>query len=166
MADRHDDYVITGSTYPGKNSRIGDLIEAEAKIIFVHGMISDDKGKDLLKLIELISSNDVITGIATHDPVYTIRYCIENSINVKAFLIPFNINGDFMGNAKELEDLIDNTVSYSFIAMKTLAAGIIQPEIAYQYISNHNICAVSIGMVTTHQAKESTKFALEFLNKK
>ena len=49
------------------------------------------------------------------------------------------------------------------IAMKTLAAGEIEPETAFQYITNHNICAVTIGMVTKEQAEESTRIALKSL---
>lgn len=39
LGERYDDYVITGSTYPGKDPGIESLIEAEAKLIFVHGMV-------------------------------------------------------------------------------------------------------------------------------
>jgi hypothetical protein len=50
--------------------------------------------------------------------------------------------------------------------MKTLAAGKIDPKTAYDYISKHNIHGVTIGMVNIQDAQSSTKFALEFLNKK
>ncbi|MFX1366248.1 MAG: hypothetical protein ACFFCE_13320 [Promethearchaeota archaeon] len=164
MSETYNDYVITGSTYPGKNSGIDVLIEVGAKIIFVHGMISDTRGRELLNLLDQISSNGIIPGVATHDPITTIQYCIEESINVKAFLIPFNANGMLMGNMKKLEEIVDKTKNFYFIGMKTLAAGRIDPKHAFQYISNHNICAVTIGIVTTQQAKESTRIALEVLN--
>ena len=47
--------------------------------------------------------------------------------------------------------------------MKTLAAGKLDPKKAYEYISKHNICAVTIGMVTTEEAEISTKIALDAL---
>jgi len=37
------------------------------------------------------------------------------------------------------------------------------PNQAFDYISRHNICCVSIGMVTTEEAKLSTEIALKFL---
>jgi len=166
MSEIHSDYVIMGSTYPGKDPGIDALIKIGAKLIFVHGMISDKKGLTLLRLLDDISNYNIIPGIATHDPIPTIQYCLENSLNVRAFLIPFNKNGFLMGNAKELEELVDNTKNFYFIGMKTLSAGEIKPDIAFDYISNHNICAVTIGMVTTHQAEESTKTALKLLNDK
>ncbi|MFX1410637.1 MAG: hypothetical protein ACFFA6_09805 [Promethearchaeota archaeon] len=166
MAETHNDYIITGSTYPGLDPKIELLIEAGAKLIFVHGMISDTKSKNLLELLDNISNRGLIPGIATHEPIATIKYAIENNLNVKAFLIPFNINGIFMGNAKELEEIVDNSKNYYFIGMKTLAAGDINPKIAYSYISRHNISAVTIGMVTRQQAEESTKIALKALTNK
>jgi hypothetical protein len=164
MAETYDDYIVTGSTYPGREPGIDALIEVGAKLIFVHGMISDNKGKKLLKLLDMIDSHGAIPGIATHDPIPTIIYALENSLNVKAFLIPFNAAGEFMGNAKKLEKLVDSTLDYSFVGMKTLAAGTLEPKKAFEYISKHNICSVTIGMVSKIEAHESTKIALEALN--
>lgn len=39
-------------------------------------------------------------------------------------IVPFNANGVFIGNIKVLEELIDKTKNYSFIAMKTFVAEI------------------------------------------
>lgn len=161
MSEKYDDYVITGSTYPGKDTRIDSLIEIGAKLIFVHGNISDDRGQELIILLDEISGYGIIPGIATHDPLQTISFCLENSLNVRAFLIPFNAIGFLMGNQKKLEEIVDNTKNVYFIGMKTLAAGKIKPDYAFQYISNHNICAVTIGMVSQEQAVESTKIALK-----
>lgn len=163
MSERYNDYVITGSTYPGIDSKVDILVENGAKIIFVHGMVSDTKGSNLLRLIDDISGYGIIPGIATHNPIPTIQYCLEQSLNVRVFLIPFNANGFLMGDAKELEKIVDNTKEFYFIGMKTLAAGEIKPDIAFQYIANHNVCAVTIGMVTKQQAEESTKIALSSL---
>lgn len=166
MCEIYSDYIITGSTHPGIDPRIDMLIEKGAKLIFVHGMISDEKGTGLLRILDEISDYGIIPGVATHDPIQTIRYCLENSLNVRVFLIPFNTNGFLMGNAKELEKIVDNNKDFYFIGMKALAAGGIKPDIAFQYISKHNICAVTIGMVTKQQAEESSEIAVRLLNNK
>jgi len=166
MLETHSDYVLTASTAPGRHrNSITELVDCGAKLIFLHGMISDNKTNRMEKLLELISSRGVIPGIATHEPIPTINFCIEKSLNVKAFLIPFNAKGRFMGNQKELENLVDSTKEYNFIGMKTLAAGSLKPEIAYSYIGKHNICSVTIGMVEKNEAEVSTKIALKALNK-
>ncbi|MFX1304650.1 MAG: hypothetical protein ACFE9X_14955 [Promethearchaeota archaeon] len=166
MSEMYGDYVITGSTNPEKDPGIKALIEIGAKLIFVHGVISDNKGKELVRLLDEISGYGIIPGIATHDPIPTIKYSIENNLNVRVFLIPFNANGFLMGNAKYLEEIVDSTKNFYFIGMKTLAAGEIKPSFAFEYIANHKICAVTIGMVTKQQAEESTKIALKSLNRK
>lgn len=163
MKETHNDFVVTGSTFPGPDPLIEDLIDIEAKIIFAHGIVSDKKDDKLVKMVDDIKSRGVIPGIAAHNPVSTLEYALENLPDVKVFLIPFNKRGMFMGYKKKLEEIVDNTKNCSFVGMKTLAAGKLDPKKAYEYISKHNICAVTIGMVTTEEAEISTKIALEAL---
>jgi len=167
MKETHDDYIITGSTLPGNlpDPGIEQLIDLDAKIIFVHASISDRKSERVLKLLDEISSRGVIPGLAVHNPISTLEYVLENNINAKAFLVPFNVDGMMMGNQKKLEDIVDKTPDKSFMAMKTLAAGKIEPKRAYEYISQHNICAVVIGMVEVKEAQISTETALKTLQK-
>ena len=165
MKETHSDYVVTGSTLPGPNPNIEDLIDVEAKIIFVHGAYSDKKDETLLKLLEDISSRGVIPGIATHNPLSTIDYIFEKAPEVKAFLIPFNANGFMMRDKKALEDLVDTHKNHYFIGMKSLDTGRLEPQKAFEYISQHNICAVAIGMVEVEEALASTKIALGALQK-
>jgi hypothetical protein len=166
MKETHDDYVITGSTYPGSDPLIEDLIDIEAKIIFVHASISDRMGKSLKKLLDDISSRGIIAGIAVHNPISTLTFAFEKLKNANIFLVPFNADGFIMGNQKKLETLIDNKKDSFFIGMKTLAAGNLNPSKAFDYISKHNICSVTIGMVTIQEAEQSTKCALERLTQK
>ena len=94
-----------------------------------------------------------------------LEYAIENLPQVKAFLTPLNANGLYMGDKEALEKIVDDHKDLYFVGMKTLAAGKLEPKEAYEYISKHNICAVTIGMVTVEEAEVSTKIALEALQK-
>ena len=165
MRETHDDYIITGSTAPGPDPLIEELVESEAKIIFAHGMVSDKKDEILIKMIENIASRGIIPGIAAHSPVSTLNYAFENT-DVKTFLIPFNETGLFMGDKMQLEEIVNTREDCYFVGMKTLSAGKSDVEVAYNYMSNHNICSVAIGMVTTEEAKHSTKIALNALKNK
>jgi len=165
MAETHDDFIITGSTFPGPDPLIDELAELDAKLIFAHGMISDKKDEKLETLISEIESKGIIPGIAAHNPVSTLEYAFVNLPAVKAFLIPFNAQGLFMGDQKKLEKIVDSHKNHHFIGMKTLAAGKLDPNQAYDYLSKHNICCVSIGMVTVEEAKDSTEIALKILQK-
>lgn len=165
MAETHDDFIITGSTFPGPDPLINELAKIDAKIIFAHGTVSDKKDEKLKKLIGEIESMGIIPGIAAHNPVSTIEYAFENLASVKTFLIPFNAQGMFMGDQTKLEKIVNNHKNHHFIGMKTLAAGKLEPNQAFDYISKHNICCVSIGMVTVDEAKESTEIALKLIQK-
>ena len=165
MKETHSDYVITGSTSPGPDPKIEDLIDVEAKIIFIHGMVSDKMDDRLDKLVDDVASRGVIPGISLHNPVPTLEHALENLTQVKAFLTPMNANGLYMGDKEALEKLVDDNKNLYFVGMKTLAAGKLEPKEAYEYISKHNICAVAIGMVTVEEAEASTKVALGALKK-
>lgn len=165
MKETHSDYVITGSTSPGPDPKIEDLIDVEAKIIFIHGMVSDKMDDRLDKLVDDVASRGVIPGISLHNPVPTLEHALENLTQVKAFLTPMNANGLYMGDKEALEKIVDDNKDLYFVGMKTLAAGKLEPKEAYDYISKHNICAVTIGMVTVEEAESSTKIALEALQK-
>ena len=165
MAETHDDFIITGSTFPGPDPLIDELAELDAKLIFAHGMISDKKDERLETLISEIESRGIIPGIAAHNPVSTLEYAFKNIPAVKAFLIPFNAQGLFMGDQKKLEKIVNSHKNHHFIGMKTLAAGKLDPNQAYDYISKHNICCTTIGMVSVDEAKVSTKIALKILQK-
>ena len=165
MVETHNDFIITGSTFPGPDPLIKELAELGAKIVFAHGMVADKKDEKLKKLINEIESMGIIPGIAAHNPVSTLEHVFEHIPNVKAFLIPFNARGMFMGEQKKLEDIVNSHKDHYFIGMKTLAAGKLEPLKAFEYISKHNICCSTIGMVTVEEAKISTEIALNALQK-
>lgn len=165
MKETHSDYVVTGSTLPGPDPNIEALIDVDAKIIFVHGIVSEKMDDRLNRLVDEIASRGVNPGIALHNAVPTLEYALENLPQVKAFLVPFNANGLYMGDKEALEKIVDNNKDKWFVGMKTLAAGKLEPLEAYDYISKHNICAVTIGMVTVEEAETSTKIALQALQK-
>ena len=164
MKDSFDDFIITGSTAPGPNPMIDELLELDAKIIFAHGMVSDKRDDKLLSMLDDIEARGSIPGVAAHNPVSTLNFVFENAPHVNTFLIPFNANGLFMGEQKQLEALVDSRKNLAIMGMKTVAAGKISPKAAYEYISEHNIRCVTIGMVTVKEAQESTEWALKMLS--
>jgi len=167
MKETHDDYVITGSTLPGvvPDPGIEQLIDLDAKIIYVHASISDKKNDRVIKLLEEISSRGIIPGLAVHNPISTLEFAFENYLNAKTFLVPFNAKGMMMVNQQKLEGLVDSKKETAFMGMKTLAAGTIEPTKAYEYVSKHNIRAVIIGMVEVEEARNVTEIALKALQK-
>ncbi|MDD1777745.1 MAG: hypothetical protein LUQ65_06200 [Candidatus Helarchaeota archaeon] len=154
----HPDFTIIASTLWESRANeflINDLIKADAKIIFLHGTISDRHDLNLIKpLLARIRGAGKIPGMATHDPLQTIPFIQQNKLDCSAILLPFNMRGEFMGNQRVVEELVDS-LEYFFVAMKSLAAGTIPPKKAFPYLGQHNISAVAVGMVTEEEIIET-----------
>jgi len=152
------DFTLLASTLwesKANNFLIDELIKADAKIIFLHGSISDQRNLNLIKsLLAKIRIGGKIPGMSTHDPLQTIPFIQQNKLDCPAILLPFNARGEFMGNQKAVEELVDS-LDYFFMAMKSLAAGKIPPKKAFPYLGNHNISAVTVGMVYKEEVTET-----------
>jgi hypothetical protein len=158
----HPDFSIIASTLWERRENdylIDDLIKVDAKIIFLHGTISDRRNLNLIKpLLAKIRGAGKIPGMATHDPLQTIPFIQQNKLDCAAILLPFNTRGEFMGNQRAVEELVDS-LEYFFVAMKSLAAGSIPPKKAFPYLGQHNISAVTVGMVTEEEIIETVREA-------
>ncbi|MEJ2279661.1 MAG: hypothetical protein P8Y70_18250 [Candidatus Lokiarchaeota archaeon] len=163
MKETHDDFIITGSTVPGPDPHILPLVNVGAELIFIHGNTSKNMGEELINLVEEIADLDIIPGLALHNPFTTLNYALHNLPQVNTFLVPFNEKGLYMENKEQLEALIDNNTKCNFIGMKTLAAGKLSPNKAFEYISSHNISSVAVGITEREQATETITTALKYL---
>ncbi|NVM31726.1 MAG: hypothetical protein HWN65_23005 [Candidatus Helarchaeota archaeon] len=152
------DFTILASTYWAEKSsdyRIDQLTSVDAKIVFLHGSIADQRNLPLINpLLNKIRAAGKIPGIATHEPLQTIPFIQQNKLDVSAILLPFNMRGKFMGDQAALEELVDS-LDYFFVAMKSLAAGQIPPSKAFPYLAEHNISAVTVGMVNEEEIIET-----------
>ncbi|MFX0068871.1 MAG: hypothetical protein ACFFC5_02110 [Promethearchaeota archaeon] len=166
VKDQYSDFIVIGSTPPNNIMKGIEILERmDARIILVHGQIADLRNKKMLSdLLNEIRNIGVIPGIATHEPIETISFIGHEELDCPVILVPFNSKGYAMQNKTELERMIDSSTKF-FIGMKVLAAGQIKPEAAFEYISQHsNISAVTIGVTTSQEARESVHFALKYLN--
>ncbi|MHA1279910.1 MAG: hypothetical protein ACTSQI_07925 [Candidatus Helarchaeota archaeon] len=158
VKEKYHDFTILSSTFWESRENyylIDKLIAIDAEIIFLHGSISDLRDVNLIRpLLTKIRSAGKIPGIATHYPHRTIPFIHENKLDSPAILLPFNVRGEFMGEQKKVEQLVDS-LDYFFMAMKPLAAGKIPPKKAFPYFKEHNISAVTIGMVTKEEIIET-----------
>ena len=166
MKSNYPDYIVLASTH-WSEINIQELAEVyKSKVIFLHGNLSDKRNKTMIKnIFNEISSYSVIPGIATHEPVSTLQFIINNNINCDIFLIPFNKAGFLMQNKNKLEDIVDNS-NKKFIAMKPLAAGQLSPQEAFEYISQHNISGVAVGLVYEEEINETVPIAIEKIGNK
>ncbi|MFX1485592.1 MAG: hypothetical protein ACFFBS_00515 [Promethearchaeota archaeon] len=166
VKDQYSEFVVIGSTPPNNIMKGIEILEKmDARIIFVHGQIADLRSKNKLSgLLSEIRNAGAVPGIATHEPIETISFIENQGLDCPAILVPFNSKGYAMQNKPRLERMINSSTRF-FIGMKVLAAGKIRPKAAFEYVGKHgNISAVTIGITTSQEAKESVHFALKCLN--
>ncbi|MHA1230924.1 MAG: hypothetical protein ACTSRP_16390 [Candidatus Helarchaeota archaeon] len=166
VCKKYSDYIVLASTH-WSNLNIKNLaVRYKSKVIFLHGNISDRRNKDMiLSIFEEIRSYNVIPGIATHEPIKTIKFAQDNNLGCEIFLIPFNKIGYMMSIQKKLEDLVDKSEE-TFIAMKPLAAGRIKPQEAFEYLIKHNISGAAVGLVSKEEIQETVPIAVKLFNNK
>lgn len=166
MIEKYPDFSILGST-SWDELRIDLLAELKTKIVFLHGTFSDRRNKEFLeRFISKIRKFGMIPGVATHEPLKTIPFILDLKLDCPAILLPFNSEGYLMGDKLKLEQLVDATgEKIFFVGMKTLAAGKIKPEDAYNYIEKHNISAITVGFVSETEILETVPIALKHLKR-
>jgi hypothetical protein len=164
------EFTILGSTLWERIENffhIDDLVDVDSKIIFLHGSISDAREVTLIKpLLKKIRLAGKIPGIATHYPLQTIPFIQEHKLDCPAILLPFNLKGQIGSqrwDQRALAELVDST-DYFYVAMKSLAAGMIPPRKAFPYLGKHNISAVTVGMVTKEEITETVTEARKFFS--
>ena len=163
--EKNSDFFVLGST-SWDSLKIEVLSEIKAKIIFVHGSFTDKRNKTFLEeTFQKIRRAGIIPGVATHEPLRTIPFILDSKLDCSAILVPFNAEGYIMGEKSRLEELVNNTGDEMFyVGMKTLAAGRIPPKVAYEYISNHKISAITVGLTSKKEISETVPIALKYLS--
>jgi len=163
--EKNSNFFVLGST-SWDSLKIEVLSEIKAKIIFVHGSFADRRNKTFLEeTFQKIRRAGIIPGVATHEPLRTIPFILESKLDCSAILVPFNKEGFIMGDKSRLEALINKTGDEMFyVGMKTLAAGKIPPKEAYEYIRNHKISAITVGLTSKKEISETVPIALKHLS--
>lgn len=129
-----------------------------AKIILTHARITDKLDSEFRDCINHIS-DVAIAGAVTHNPGIVIPK-LSGYDEVKIIMAPINLIGWFMNpSVNSTLDAIDRTDKI-VIGKKTLAAGLLQPREALEYVAQY-VYGVAIGVTSTVELKESFGIAKE-----
>ncbi|MEM1545559.1 MAG: hypothetical protein QXY40_07800 [Candidatus Methanomethylicia archaeon] len=144
-----------------------DLLGIGAKCIVTHAAMTDWNLARASRVLDIIQSMDssLITGIATHNLLAISRSVLEYD-NIRVILLPLNKIGEFI-NAN-IEDALEavrvlRVNNVRVIAMKPLAAGLLNPFEAFKFLSGH-VDGVTVGMTNTREIKETLLAARKFFS--
>ena len=160
------DLSIIGTARPGEEaSDIELLSRLGADAVLLHAAISDSCNWDTIRVhLELIKDENIIAGLATHQPFRTSAKILESPVlNLfDLYMIPVNKLGYLMDTEffmekerAELADLI-NRINKTVIVKKTLAAGILTPDDAFNFLDNVDYAdIITVGIAYEKEAEET-----------
>jgi len=157
---------IMGSTGLGEiSNEIESMKQLKAQSIVTHGSYTDrilNKNPEKLKRT-LQGIKDEIVGIASHTPGTIIEKAAAIE-EVKLMLVPFNKIGAFMDPSFESTLQAAESarrIGKKIIAMKSLAAGRLEPAAAFQFLKDR-VDGVAVGLTNTEEIKATLKVASSY----
>lgn len=147
------------ATVEAKNlsEELGLCERVRADSVMTHGSCTDRSGRALGDILERIRKrfDNVPTGIATHSPGDVIPRILGLEM-IDIILTPINLKGHFMDpDERSTLDTIARarSIGKKVIAMKSLAAGLLNPTIAFEYIAD-KVDGVAVGITATSELHE------------
>ncbi|MBI5679942.1 MAG: hypothetical protein HZC47_03485 [Methanobacterium sp.] len=157
---------IVGTVRPDReNEDIELLADLGASSMLLHGAITDKLDYTFLaRNLEKIKEKGSIPGLATHRPFNTTKNLIKSPILdlFDIYMVPVNKTGYLMDTdvfmekeRAELRELI-NKINKTIIAKKTMAAGIMTPNDAFDYLKTLDyVDLMTVGIASEAEAEET-----------
>lgn len=157
---------IVGTVRPGEEAEdIRLLSQLGAGVMVLHGAITDGCNWDTIsKHLEDIKDADSIPGLATHQPFRTTKELLESPVLdlFDVYMIPVNKLGYLMDTDvfmdKERFDfsVLIKRVDKKVIVKKTLAAGVLTPEDAFDFLKTVDYAdMITLGIAYEVEAEET-----------
>jgi hypothetical protein len=141
-----------------------EVVPLNPAVVFIHARLSDSGNFSLVREIcQEIRGAGLIPGCATHIPERTIPSLDKEGLDIKAYLVPINSLGLFMGpTPRKVLEVIEETDKV-IMAKKVLAAGNLKPEEGLAYLSGIDcIKGLAIGIASEREAEETFNLALKY----
>ncbi|MEG3224208.1 MAG: hypothetical protein BME94_01460 [Methanobacteriales archaeon Met13] len=141
------------------------LASLDAKAMLLNALITDKGDWDFIEEnLVFIKDNGAVPGLATHRPFQTTEKLLESPVKdlFELYMIPVNRLGYLMDCEQNLTEertqlrkmilKLDKTI----IAKKLLAAGIMTPEDAFEYLKTLDyVDMVALGIASEKEAQET-----------
>ncbi|RLE88140.1 MAG: hypothetical protein DRJ49_05450 [Thermoprotei archaeon] len=160
--------TIVGTLLPDDiEFSIRALLDLSATITLVHGVISDMRSESELKFhLEACREVSPITGVVVHEPMKTLTWLKKMDFEIDIVMAPINRLGKFLDTTLESVIEIYRELGIPIIGKKVLAAGMLKPKTALEFIRELPfINSVALGVASSEEAEETFKIAFEFLGK-
>jgi hypothetical protein len=141
------------------------LAELDATVMLLHADITDSHDWNTIShYLKMIKTKNSFPGLATHTPFRTTKKLLNSPIHdlFDVYMIPLNKIGYLMDTdvfmdkeRTEISDLI-KSLDKKIIANKTLAAGILTPDDAFNYLKTADfVDLITVGVASEDEAIET-----------
>ncbi len=157
---------VVGTVRPEKEKEDVEILsELGAGSMLLHAETTDKKDWDFIEeKLQAIKDASAVPGLVTHMPFQSTSSLLESPVNdlFDLYMVPVNKLGYLMDcdtyGTKErikLHEMIKN-LDKTIIAKKILAAGILQPEEAFNYLKSVDFAdIVALGIASEYEAQET-----------
>ena len=157
---------IIGTVRPERELEdIEILSNLNAISMLLHADITDKKDWNFIgEKLQVIKDRDSVPGLATHMPFLTTKRLVESPVQemFDIYMVPVNklgylMDSDIYGSDERthLNRLI-KSLNKTVIAKKVLAAGILQPQEAFDYLKTVEFAdIVALGIASEAEAQET-----------
>jgi hypothetical protein len=160
------DITVIGTVRQGKELEdIRLLSDIDAVSMLLHADITDKKDWNFIdKNLGLIKDENAIPGLVTHMPFSTTESLLDSPIldMFDLYMVPVNKLGYLMDsemygvNERIRLDQMINELDKKIIVMKVLAAGILQPKEAFDFLKTLKFAdIVNLGIASELEATET-----------
>ncbi len=141
------------------------LAELDTTAMLLHADITDSHDWNIISdYLKMIKTKNSVPGLATHTPFNTTKKLLNSPIHnlFDIYMIPLNKIGYLMDTdvfmdkeRSEFNDLI-KSLNKTVIANKTLAAGILTPHDAFNYLKTADfVDLITVGIASEDEAIET-----------
>jgi hypothetical protein len=157
---------VIGTILPDQEEKdINLLAELDASAMLLHAVTTDRADWNFIaEKLESIADSGAIPGLITHTPFHTTRKLLESPIKnlFQLYMLPINRLGYLMdcdthgpNERSELRKLILK-LKKKIIAKKLLAAGIMTPDDAFNYLKTLDyVDMVAVGIASEDEAQDT-----------
>jgi hypothetical protein len=157
---------VVGTVRPeNEMNDIETLSDLKANSMLLHAVITDKKDWDSIgEKLQGIKDANAVPGLVTHMPFQTTSSLVESPIIdlFDLYMVPVNKLGylmdcDTYGTEERAKlDIMIKNLNKTIIAKKVLAAGILQPEEAFNYLKSVDFAdIVTLGIASENEAQET-----------
>ncbi len=125
--------------------------------ILLHGSITDKRNlREISGLLDEARAANCPVGVATHQPLSTLKWLLETKLDIDLVMLPVNRLGMFMdAEPPKIAEAIGR-LHKPVIGKKVLAAGYLNPQDALNYVALLRcVDAVALGVASEREAEET-----------